>query len=511
MVKNATFLATVFLLSMTIAVSVPLNARATERDRNVARTPLELRQDEFQIDPDIFHARVGEKRKIRAVPLPGHGRLVTLELTRFRVFAQGAKIVVHTDDGDIPHPIPNNIYYRGKIEGEPNSTVVLSMLEGAHARGLVVASGRYWILSGDMVSKSSASRIHLREVDSTGELDHEAQGFECAADKLEIPPSPAVHQRNDSGDESFLKAASYTAKIAVETDYEFFTHFGNVTDATNYVADIIAFGSAIYSAEVNTSWILTHLSLWDTSSDPWGQSSTACGLYEFGRYWNSNHADVARTTAAFFSGKDNGGGIAWVGVLCRGRFGVDLDPDDGGTIYPRACPSLMPEVDYYGGAYAYIGDMDGNFTIENPNVVWDIVAATHEIGHNFSSPHTHCYENVGGNSNPVDECYAGQCGTAGCYCGGTSWPSGCPGAGNGCGTIMSYCHLLSGGLSNISLTLGLGHQYGVEPERVPAQMFSHVVARASSYPSCLELVIPDSIFTDGFASGDVSAWTSCSP
>ena len=41
------------------------------------------------------------------------------------------------------------------------------------------------------------------------------------------------------------------------------------------------------------------------------------------------------------------------------------------------------------------------------------------------------------NAAAVDNCYNGQCGSTGCYCGSTSLPG--P-AGAGSGTIMSYCH-----------------------------------------------------------------------
>jgi hypothetical protein len=154
--------------------------------------------------------------------------------------------------------------------------------------------------------------------------------------------------------------------------------------------------------------------------------------------------------------------------------------------------------------------MAGSFDINNPAAVWDIVVVTHEIGHNFNSPHTHCYSGISG-PDPIDECYNGQCGSSGCYCGSESLPAGCPASGQGCGTIMSYCHTLGGGLSNMSLTLGTGHPYGVDPVRAPNRMSAHVQSVASSNPACLAPVGGDQIFTDGFESGNTSAWSSTVP
>jgi hypothetical protein len=50
---------------------------------------------------------------------------------------------------------------------------------------------------------------------------------------------------------------------------------------------------------------------------------------------------------------------------------------------------------------------------------------------------------------------------------------------------MSYCHLLSPGMSNLSLTFGTGHPYGVLPQRVPDRMRAHVEATAAIAPTCL--------------------------
>ena len=85
---------------------------------------------------------------------------------------------------------------------------------------------------------------------------------------------------------------------------------------------------------------------------------------------------------------------------------------------PRSRPAVRrrsPASSNWGGGYGYTSGIDGNFNIGSPSVVWDIQAFTHEIGHNFNSGHTHCYQNIGGNAAAVDNCYDGQCGTTGCY------------------------------------------------------------------------------------------------
>lgn len=448
------------------------------------------------------HKRVA--RSHRLVEIHNADSSATLVLRQFRVFAPDAKIVVHDPEGDRTLPSPRNRYFKGHVDGSPGSMVVVSVLESGEIRGISHDKGRYSILGGTENSKSSRWSLRSREVDPNSELGHRVAGFSCGTDDLGKVPTELLSALNPDMNvrETTTKSANYTARLAIETDEEFLAKFnGNETAATNYVADIIAFGSALYSLEANTSWLLQYLSLW-SQTDPWAQSNPGCGLYEFGRYWNDNRQSEVRTTAAFFSGKGTNAGVAWVGALCYGEFDINI-----GT----SCSGLSPAIDNYGGAYAYIGGMDGNFDINNPGVLWDIVAVTHELGHNFNSPHTHCYANLGGNSDPIDECYAGQCGDTGCHCGATSFPSGCPGGGNGCGTIMSYCHTLSPGLSNISLTLGLNHPYGVEPSRVPSRMLSHVSSREASTTGCLEYESAGSIFGDDFESNNTDAWSTTVP
>ncbi len=441
--------------------------------------------------------------RISEVPLDALDQSSVLVLERVRVFTDDARVVIHGVDGDTVTTPPRNEYLRGRIEGRNRSVASMTVSEAGTVRGLVSDGNRYWIFNqevGDLGPR-------IRALDPTADLNDPTLGFECRTDGLTAPAEDAAWPWAGAAipaqieGQTELALVGYTARVAVETDYEDYQRFGNPAAAAEYVGDLFAYASSYYSSEVDTSLHVSHISLWTTSADPWTQGSSGCALYEFGRYWNDNNGHLERTIAHFLSGKSSGGGIAWVGVLCSGGFNTTV-PSGWGC-------GLSPASDNYGGAYGFTGNIAGNFNISNPTVVWDIMAASHEIGHNFSSPHTHCYGGIGGNSNPVDGCYAGECGSGGCFCGTASLP--CANQGAGCGTIMSYCHLLSGGLSNISLTFGLGHPFGVQPERVPAQMNNHVMQRANSYPSCLAPIQVDPLFSDGFESGSVGAWSSNNP
>jgi hypothetical protein len=76
---------------------------------------------------------------------------------------------------------------------------------------------------------------------------------------------------------------------------------------------------------------------------------------------------------------------------------------------------------------------------------------------------------------------------------------------------MSYCHTKSGGMGNMSFSLGQGHPYGVAPDRVPSRMSAHVAAQAVAVPGCLDYVPAGDIFADGFESGETTAWSSTAP
>jgi hypothetical protein len=418
---------------------------------------------------------------------------------RFAAFTSDARIVVVGETGPSELGPPDNVYFKGALEGVAGSRVLISVLENGTVRGIATD----WSGAGLLLT-SPEGFVELRRVDPGQRPRRE---FSCGQSGLSTPFEPLMAPALARPVAGFLAPPpAHTARVAVDTDFEFYQLFGNTLDAANYVADIIAFLSILYEDEVDTSIQLPYLRLWTTAADPWAQGSTTCNLFDFGKRWNDTQGAVSRTIAHMMSGKNNGGGVAWVGVLCSGAF--DFDTNGYGCTFANSAN--------YGGGYGYTGSMDGDFVYENPGVLWDTVATAHEIGHNFNSPHTHCYANVEGNPSVVDACYAGECGNPGCHCGAVGFPGAGTasggGQGTGSGTVMSYCHLRPGFFSNVTFTFGEGHPFGVAPDRVPSRMASHVAAVSGANAACLAFVPGSSvIFRHGFDAGSTTGWSSVAP
>lgn len=404
---------------------------------------------------------------------------IPLAIKPIQVFSDDAEFIVVGVGGEQRHVArPDTRYFR--VTGTKGSGLsgILAIPARGEEFGLIRDGSGFQQLRFDQSGGLQLARI---DTDSG-----QQQTFQCANNDISAAMSrdPSVQPVTLNLPPSDSMATTHTARIAIETDDEFLTRFsGNTINATNYVGSLIGFISTIYDAEVQTNMQVSFLRLW-TTPDPFTQTDPACLMLESGKYWNEHQTATSRTTMHYLSGKSGLAGIAWVGVLCSGPFNTSQS-NVGATC------SGLPASGNFGGAYGVTKGISGNFNAANPSAVWDVDSVAHEIGHNFNSPHTHCYNGIGG-PEPIDEC--SNSGT-GCYAGTPTLPG--P-AGQGSGTIMSYCHMRSSGMSNISLTLGTGHPYGVLPERVPSRMFAHVQSRAGSNPSCLALQTIDSIFANGF-------------
>jgi cysteine-rich repeat protein len=201
------------------------------------------------------------------------------------------------------------------------------------------------------------------------------------------------------------------ADVAVETDFELWDKFKSDSGTLDYLASLVAADTAIYERDVNVHLRFSYIRLWSTTNDPWSATTTSGQLTEVRDYWttpanNMNAIAGPHALVHFVSGKSVQGGIAYIGTICN-------------------------------SSYAFgVSQVFGSFDLSNPSNIWDVLVTTHEMGHNFGTPHTHCY------NPPIDKCYNQE---AGCYNGPIVASR---------GTIMSYCHLLAGGLTNIDLVFG---------------------------------------------------------
>lgn len=402
-----------------------------------------------------------------------------LSLEPFEVWAPDARLLI-VDEGGIERPIerPKDLFFRGNIADRSGSRVFLSVDPDGEVFGLIDRGLGLEVLSGRSGRTGTHSILKSNQTDLA--MVSDGRHFQC--DQNLLPPIPedvvAAADGREVGEmppkisaQALAELSPLRARIAIETDYEFFQRFASPEQAATYVGNLIGYSSMLYGDELDTQLEVSFLRLWNTSFDPWNQSSARCALFEFGQYWNENMTSESRTVAHMLSGKHAGGGVAWLGVLCSNSWSFNIGNE---------CSEPLSGFGSYGGAYAFSGSITGDFNAGNPTAVWDIIVTAHEIGHNFNSPHTHCFGGIGGNNSPVDQCWANEQGL-GCFGGTPSLPG--P-EGQGSGTIMSYCHLQPGGLLNFGLTLGRDHPFGVVPERVPARMFDHAQLRAHQNPGC---------------------------
>ena len=326
------------------------------------------------------------------VPLTA-GVFVDATLTQFSPW-KNTQIDSRGPNGTIVHPAPPSTkYFSGTLADDP-SAVVYVAVERHNVHGIINTKGKYY-------------QFGPTTPDST---DHVANAINPPTPTnaqmdtvLEAPVPPPV-SCNKPG--CALLPLPLTADIAIETDNELWAKFGSDAGTLSYIGNLIAADNVIYKRDTQVTLNISYVDLWPASiSDPWNGTNTGNSLTELVNYWNNTangKTAIKRAAVEQISGRSLGGGISYINQLC--------------------------------GLYGYaVCAVNGAFDTIDPSHVWDIVVTSHELGHTFSSPHTHCY------SPPIDECYNGE---SGCYSGTIVC------------TLMSYCHLCGGTIANIDLTFG---------------------------------------------------------
>jgi hypothetical protein len=409
--------------------------------------------------------KTGVPVRIENVPLID-GEPATLELERFEVWAEGAELKVFGEGGKVAETLapPAATYFRGSVAGLPDSLAFVS-IQGDRVEGIIYAGDRKFALGSRRVNAQKREVI-VQESSATDDIPMDGEGFTCDLEGSPLLATPTSRPRavsNALGEVEATAAPTGTQRsvinLAVETDYELYVNSGsNTTNVTTFIGNLIAAASTIYNRDLLTEIRIAYLGIQNSSADPftvypgqtgtWNGTSTSLtsmhALLELGDRWHLAPPSAnKRSAVTLISGKNYSGGIAWVGTLCSGDIAYQ---------------------GHWGGAYSYCGGVDplNDLSVPNPdgnvNYVapssnyWPLLQLTHELGHNVGSNHTHCISlsasqktQYGVTRNHVDECYNGE---GGCFAGTVAVPA-------EKGTIMSYCHLRSGGGSNTRFTFGL--------------------------------------------------------
>ncbi len=347
---------------------------------------------------------------VTRVALPVVGGEEILELTRFTNLAPGARVVSVDENGD-EHPIDLSdvILLKGTVDGDPDSLAFLSITP-YQVTGFVRTDGDVRIISSGEAGADQAIRSALARDLNLGVGDSL-----CGTD----PHNPFFYPRGKlpeqwpgdiNGETMNLRGAApcRVARIAIDTDYEFTAYLfgGNTAMAAMYAQTLLAATSAIYERDVNVTLLVPYLRVWSANVDPYfGDNGTGDFLDEMRDHWNLAMRHVPRNAVHGLSARGLGGGLAYLNALCNMEYGHGVSANLNG-FFP------LPVQD-------------------NSHQNWDLMVVAHELGHNFGSGHTH-----DGYNPPIDNCGNGDCTLA------------------LNASIMSYCHLCPGGLSNMVMSLG---------------------------------------------------------
>ncbi|MEI7487300.1 MAG: M12 family metallo-peptidase, partial [Chryseobacterium sp.] len=338
---------------------------------------------------------ISDKPEFIEISFPFEGdKKITVELYKNQIFTNDFKVT--TNKKEIVNYTPG-VYYQGIVKGDNTSLVAFSFFDN-DVVGVASTSELGNVVLGK--AKNSNDFVSYSESKLTG-----ANPFICGVDELKENQSQKIsHDPNTS-----KKALTANCvRIYYEICYTPYQNNGaNTTTTTNWMTAVHNNIATLYSND-DIKTALNEIFIWTTQDPYTGTYSANLSSFRTNRpVFNGDLAHLINAPATT--------SVAYLNSLC------------GANRY----------------AYSGISQTYNNVPVYS----WTIQAMTHEMGHALGSPHTHaCAWN--GNSTAIDGCGA-QAG----------YSEGCTGpipSSTVKGSIMSYCHLISG--VGISFNNGFGPQ-----------------------------------------------------
>ncbi len=375
----------------------------------------------FQLQATEIQKLLQNPTELLNLNLPVNG-MPAVELQLFKAEVTTPEFQVRTSDKGEVFNYQQGAFYWGIVKGDANSLAAIS-ITGDEIMGFVSIGNDNYVI-GKMKESNEGVHVFYKE----GDLKI-APTFDCGT-------NDELHYMGKDPVGGYEKDANNCVKMYVEIDNDMVVAKGGVTQATNYVLGAFSQVAILYANE-SVNFTVNEIYAWNTN-DPYTGPSTSNYLSQFRTALNGNfNGDLAHLV-----GTEGSGGIAYIDVLCNKPYGV--------------------------------GYSDINLTYSNvPTYSWTVEVLTHEIGHNLGSNHTHaCVWN--GNNTPIDCCgYNAGYGESSC---GSNYNCTVPNP--AVGTIMSYCHLLSG--VGISFSQSNGGGFGPQPRA----KIQNKVYNASCLTSC---------------------------
>lgn len=329
------------------------------------------------------------------------------------------------------------LYYRGIVEGDPNSMVAFSFFE-TEVQGLIMTHHGNWVIA--KLPSGEAGDAYVLYSDSRENILREYE-FECGTEGL----SEIKEQRESDREGARSAMKPKCVFVYFECDYVLYATLG-FNGMVNHVTGLFNVVSTLYFNE-SIEMKISEIRVW-TSPNTYTTDPILATLLDFSAAMQNYgyNGDLAHYLTSHIERR----GIAWLDVLCQSP--------GSRTAVSRINYSFEPF----------------------PVYSWTVNVVTHEIGHNLGSPHTHqCLWN-NYNNTQIDDCgnvYAIQNSLTpeGAACFDQNNPI-IPSA----GTIMSYCHTQGNQTpqSSIDFALGFGPQ--------PGDLIRDKVNEASCIHSCCD-------------------------
>lgn len=333
-----------------------------------------------------------DKPETLEISFPFDGKLVTVELYKSEIFTRDFKVT--TDKGEIVNYTPG-VYYQGILKGDDRSVAAFSFF-GNDIVGVASIPEVGNIVVGKV--KNSEDFVTYSDSKLTG-----LNPFICGADELQ-----ENQKKKESSGSDKKTATQNCVRIYYEVGYTPYVNNGSsTTTTTDWLTAVHNNIATLYSND-EVRIALNEINIW-TTQDPYTGSPNA-NLGNFRTNRPTFNGDLAH-----FVNSPSTTSVAYLNSLCT----------------------------TFNHAYSGISQTYNNVPVYS----WTIGAMTHEMGHSFGSPHTHaCAWN--GNNTAIDGCGA-QAG----------YSEGCTGpipSATEKGSMMSYCHLVSG--VGINFSNGFGPQ-----------------------------------------------------